>query len=49
VSRALTLSLVAVVDGRVVGQIAFSPVTMSDGTMHWYGLGPFSSRQCHFP
>ena len=38
----LTLSLVAEVDGRVVGHIAFSPVTISDGTMHWYGLGPVS-------
>ena len=39
---ALTLSLVAVVDGRVVGHIAFSPVTISDGTPGWYGLGPAS-------
>ncbi len=39
-ANALTLSLVAEVDGRVVGHIAFSPVTMSDGTQNWYGLGP---------
>lgn len=39
---ALTLSLVAVVDGRVIGHIAFSPVTISDGTPGWYGLGPVS-------
>jgi putative acetyltransferase len=39
---ALSLSLVAEVDGRVVGHIAFSPVTMSDGTPDWYGLGPVS-------
>jgi len=39
---ALTLSLVAVLDGRVVGHIAFSPVTISDGTGDWYGLGPVS-------
>lgn len=39
---ALTVSLVAEVDGRVVGHIAFSPVTMSDGTAGWYGLGPVS-------
>jgi len=38
----LTLSLVAVVDGRVIGHIAFSPVTISDGTQDWYGLGPVS-------
>lgn len=41
-ARALTVSLVAEVDGRVVGHIAFSPVTISDGTSHWYGLGPVS-------
>ena len=39
---ALTLSLVAEVDGRVIGHIAFSPVTLSDGTRNWYGLGPVS-------
>jgi putative acetyltransferase len=30
------------VDGRVIGHIAFSPVTISDGTRNWYGLGPVS-------
>ena len=39
---ALTVSLVAEVDGRVAGHIAFSPVTLSDGTPGWYGLGPVS-------
>lgn len=39
---ALTLSLVAEMDGRVVGHIAFSAVTISDGTEGWYGLGPVS-------
>lgn len=39
---ALTLSLVAEVDGRLVGHIAFSPLTISDGTPDWYGLGPIS-------
>ena len=39
---ALTLSLVAEIDGRVVGHIAFSPVTISDGAEDWYGLGPVS-------
>jgi GNAT superfamily N-acetyltransferase len=38
----LTVSLVAEVDGRVVGHIAFSPVSISDGTRNWYGLGPLS-------
>ena len=30
-ANALTLSLVAEMDGRVVGHVAFSPVTISDG------------------
>ncbi|HET19545.1 MAG TPA: N-acetyltransferase [Chromatiales bacterium] len=41
-AKALSVSLVAEVDGRVVGHIAFSPVTLSDGTSGWYGLGPVS-------
>ena len=41
-AKALTVSLVAEADGRVVGHIAFSPVTLSDGTLNWYGLGPVS-------
>lgn len=41
-ANALTLSLVAELDGRVIGHIAFSPVTISDGTRNWYGLGPVS-------
>jgi putative acetyltransferase len=40
--NALTISLVAEVDGHVVGHIAFSPVGVSDGTRGWYGLGPVS-------
>jgi putative acetyltransferase len=42
VAKALTISLVAEVAGRLVGHIAFSPVTISDGTPNWYGLGPVS-------
>jgi putative acetyltransferase len=41
-AKALTVSLVAEMDGRVVGHIAFSPVAMSDGTRNWFGLGPVS-------
>jgi putative acetyltransferase len=41
-AKALTVSLVAEADGRVIGHIAFSPVTISDGTRNWYGLGPVS-------
>jgi putative acetyltransferase len=40
--RALSLSLVAEQAGRVVGHIAFSPVTISDGSAGWYGVGPVS-------
>ena len=39
-SGALAVSLVADVDGQVVGHIAFSPVQISDGSSGWYGLGP---------
>lgn len=39
---ALTISLVAELDRRVVGHIVFSPVVMSDGAAGWYGLGPVS-------
>jgi len=39
---ALRLSLVAELDGRMVGHVAFSPVSISDGTENWYGLGPVS-------
>lgn len=39
---ALTISLVAEIDRQIVGHIAFSPVTISDSTTDWYGLGPIS-------
>ncbi|MCC7407919.1 MAG: N-acetyltransferase [Phycisphaeraceae bacterium] len=39
---ALSISLVAELEGRVVGHIAFSPVRISDGSAGWYGLGPVS-------
>lgn len=39
---ALSISLVAEVDDRIVGHIAFSPVTIADGSVDWYGLGPLS-------
>jgi putative acetyltransferase len=41
-NNALTVSLIAEVDGHVVGHVAFSPVTISDGTQNWCGLGPVS-------
>ena len=44
---ALSLSLVADIDGRIAGHVAFSPVTIpadAGGAApgHWYGLGPIS-------
>jgi putative acetyltransferase len=39
---ALSVSLVAELDSRVVGHIAFSPLVLSDGTPGWYGMGPVS-------
>ena len=42
VAKALTVSLVAELNGRMIGHIAFSPVSISDGTQNWYGLGPLS-------
>lgn len=41
-AKVLAVSLVAEVDGRVIGHIAFSPVSISDGTRNWYALGPVS-------
>jgi len=38
----LTVSLVAEEDGGIVGHVAISPVTVSDGSPGWYGLGPIS-------
>lgn len=45
--RALTVSLVAEVEGKVAGHIAFSPVAISDGSLDWYGLGPVSVLPGH--
>ena len=39
---ALTISLVADTAGVILGQVAFSPVTISDGAQGWYGLGPIA-------
>ena len=41
-AKALAVSLVAEMNGRVIGHIAFSPLTISDGSPNWYGLGPVS-------
>jgi putative acetyltransferase len=44
---ALTISLVAEINGKVEGHIAFSPVIIEDGTTGWYGLGPVSVLPVH--
>ena len=38
----LALSLVAVAEGNVIGHVAVSPVTLSEGAPGWCGLGPIS-------
>lgn len=45
--NALTVSLVAEVDGKVVGQIAFSPVTIGGADCGWLGLGPVAVSPSH--
>ena len=52
---ALAVSLVAVTvayadadaDGRLIGHVAISPVSISDGSASWYGLGPISVLPDH--
>ena len=39
---ALALSLVAEDHGRIVGHVAFSPVTINGEAGRWFGLGPIS-------
>lgn len=41
-ANVLKVSLVAEIDGILVGHIAFSPVTFTDASENWYGLGPVS-------
>ncbi len=41
---ALTISLVAELDGRIVGHVAFSPAFAEDGAEGWYALGPVSAE-----
>lgn len=38
----LSLSLVAETNAGIVGHVAFSQVTISDGTQGWFGLAPVS-------
>lgn len=41
-SGQLSISLVAELDGKLIGHVAISPVQISSGTEGWYGLGPVS-------
>jgi putative acetyltransferase len=43
----LTVSLVAEVDGELVGQVAFSPALPSDGSTNWFALGPVAVLPAH--
>ena len=43
----LTISLVADAEGTVIGHVAVSPVSISDGASGWFGLGPISVMPKH--
>jgi putative acetyltransferase len=43
----LAISLVAETDGSVIGHVAISPVSISDGASGWFGLGPVSVLPQH--
>ncbi len=41
-ANALSVSLVAEQAGQIVGHVALSAVTITDGAQGWYGLGPIA-------
>jgi putative acetyltransferase len=43
----LAISLVAEADGSIIGHVAISPVSISDGAPGWFGLGPVSVLPQH--
>jgi putative acetyltransferase len=43
----LAISLVADAAGTIVGHVAVSPVSVSDGASNWFGLGPISVMPEH--
>ena len=43
----LAISLVADAQGTVIGHVAVSPVSLSDGASGWFGLGPISVAPEH--
>jgi predicted N-acetyltransferase YhbS len=45
--NALSVLLVAELEGTVIGQVAFSPAQASDGTRGWYALGPVAVLPAH--
>lgn len=44
---ALTISLVAIENNKVVGHVAISPITIEGENEGWYGLGPLSVKLSH--
>ena len=46
-ARALAVSLVAEIGGRIVGHVAISPVTIDGAACGWFGLGPVSVLPAH--
>src|SRR5438270_1484000 len=49
-SASLSVSLVAAENDRIVGHVAFSPVTVDEQSEGWFGLGPVAvvpDRQGH--
>lgn len=43
----LSVSVVAEADGVLIGHVAISPVSISDGASGWFGLGPISVLPLH--
>lgn len=41
-SSVLTISQIAKADGEIIGHVAISPVSISNGATGWFGLGPIS-------
>lgn len=49
-NNAMIISLVAELDNKIIGHIAFSAIEISDGSKDWFALGPVSvlpKHQCH--
>lgn len=44
---ALTISLVAIEDDKLIGHVAFSPITIDNAFVNWFGLGPVSVEPSH--